>query len=349
MRNRIIEDDLSYIVNADLPWQELTGKTVLISGAAGFLISYVVHLLLFLNEKNDANIKIIGLVRDAERAREKYASVPQTENLLFISQDVCDEISIDEKIDYIIHAASYATPKVFRDNPVGTILPNVIGTKNLLELAVKNDVDGFLFFSTSGVYGHVADEDYPVPETCFGGLDPMELSSCYLESKRMGENMCVAWMHQYGVPIKIVRPAITYGPGLDLDGGRSFEDFIACIVRKQDITLYSDGRAIRNFCYIADATLGFFTVLLKGENGQAYNVATDHEISIKDLAQYLVDDVFPERNLKVISKFDTSKDYLRTQFSRTTVDISKIRALGWTLSFPIAPGFKKVVQSFEDH
>jgi len=347
MRNRIIEDDLKFISNADLPWDELMGKTVLISGAAGFLISYVVHLLLFLNENRNANIKIIGLVRNAERAYEKYNAV-SSENLTFVAQDVCDEISVSEKIDYIIHAASYATPKVFRDNPVGTILPNVIGTKNLLELAVKNNVDGFLFFSTSGVYGHVADEDYPVQETCFGALDSMELSSCYLESKRMGENMCVAWMHQYGVPIKIVRPAITYGPGLDLDGGRSFEDFISCIVRKQDIKLFSDGRAIRNFCYIADATLGFFTVLLKGENGQAYNVATDHEISIKDLAQYLVDDVFPDLGLKVIHEYDASRDYLRTQYSRTTVDINKAKALGWTLSFPITEGFKRVVQSFEE-
>jgi len=348
MRNRIIEDDLTFITNADLPWEDLTGKTILISGAAGFLISYVVHLLLYLNEKNNSNIKVIGLVRNAELAYEKYGYVSSSEHLKFISQDVCDEISIDEKIDYIIHAASYATPKVFRDNPVGTILPNVIGTKNLLELAVKNDVDGFLFFSTSGVYGHVADEDYPVQETCFGGLDCMALSSCYLESKRMGENMCVAWMHQYGVPIKIVRPAITYGPGLNLDGGRSFEDFVSCIVHKRDIQLYSDGCAIRNFCYIADATLGFFTVLLTGENGQAYNVATDHEISIKDLALHLVDDVFPERNLKVIMKYDSSKDYLRTEFSRTTVDISKMRDLGWTLSFPIDEGFKRVVHSFDN-
>jgi len=347
MRNRIIEDDLTFITNADLPWEDLTGKTILISGAAGFLISYVVHLLLYLNEKNNANIKIIGLVRNAELAYQKYDCASASQHLKFISQDVCDQISIDEKIDYIIHAASYATPKVFRDNPVGTILPNVIGTKNLLELAVKNDVDGFLFFSTSGVYGHVRDEDYPIQETCFGALDCMDLSSCYLESKRMGENMCVAWMHQYGVPIKIVRPAITYGPGLNLDGGRSFEDFVSCIVHKQDIQLYSDGSAIRNFCYIADATLGFFTVLLKGENGQAYNVATDHEISIKDLAQHLVDDVFPELGLKVIHEYDTSRDYLRTQYSRTTVDINKAKALGWTLSFPIAEGFKRVVQSCE--
>ncbi|OEJ69581.1 hypothetical protein BEN30_02505 [Magnetovibrio blakemorei] len=343
----MIADDLKYISEADLPWCDFAGKTVLISGAAGFLASYVVDLLLFLNENRNANIKIIGLVRNEARAYEKFSHAKDSENLIFITHDVCDEILIDEKIDYIIHAASYATPKIFQENPVGTILPNVIGTKNLLDLAVKHDVAGFLFFSTSGVYGYVCDEYYPVLEDCFGGLDPMELSSCYLESKRMGENMCVAWMHQYGVPIKIVRPAITYGPGVDLQGGRSFEDFVSCIVHRKDINLYSDGSAIRNFCYIADATLGFFTVLLKGESGEAYNVATDHEISIKDLANYLVKEVFPERRLKVIMAKDPSKNYLRMNFSRTTVDITKAKSLGWIISFPIAEGFKRVVQSCE--
>jgi len=347
MRSQIIEDDLKYIAGADLPWGDLSDKTVLISGGAGFLASYVVDLLLFLNEKNNANIKIIGLVRNETLAYEKFSHANGSDNLIFIAQDVCDKIGIDEKIDYIIHAASYATPKMFRENPVGTILPNVLGTKNLLDLAVKNAVAGFLFFSTSGVYGYVRDEDYPVHEDCFGGLDPMELSSCYLESKRMGENMCVAWMHQYGVPIKIVRPAITYGPGVDLQGGRSFEDFVSCIVHRKDIKLYSDGSAVRNFCYIADATLGFFTVLLKGENGEAYNVATDHEISIKNLANYLVKDVFPERGLNVIMVNDESKNYLRMNFLRTTVDITKAKSLGWIISFPIAEGFKRVVQSCE--
>jgi UDP-glucuronate decarboxylase len=150
------------------------------------------------------------------------------------------------------------------------------------------------------------------------------------------------------VPVKIVRPATTYGPGIKLDDGRSFADFISNIVNYQDIQIFSDGKALRNFCYLADATLGFFTVMLKGQTGEAYNVATDHEISIINLAKLLVEKVFPERNLKVVMKKDTSKDYLRVNYSRTAVDITKVKALGWTLNFPVEEGFKRAVESYRD-
>lgn len=347
MRNKIIESDLEFIAKADLPWHLLKNKTVLVSGAAGFLPSYMVDTLIFLNETIGLNIKIIGLVRDLSRAKKRFAYI-SSDLLQLVEQDICESFTINEKVDLVIHAASQATPKVFASDPVGTLLPNVIGTKNLLEIAETNKVENFLFFSTSGVYGYVNDDEYPIVENCFGRLNPTQLSSCYLESKRMGENMCIAWHKQYGVPVKIVRPAITYGPGVGLDDGRSFADFIACIVRGEDIRLYSDGKVLRNYCYIADAVLGFFSVLLKGENGQAYNVASDIDISVRQLAEYLVAEVFPEKKLKVTISTDYSKNFLRTNFARTTVDISKAKSLGWRLSFSIAEGFKRTVQSFEE-
>ena len=349
MRNSIINSDLKYITDENLAWESFKNKTIFVSGASGFLPAYMVETFLYLNETRQFNIKVIGLVRNLEKARARFSHYDGNKNLQLVSQDVCDEIRINEDIDYIIHAASHATPKFFRTDPVGTLLPNVIGTANLLNLAVEKHVECFLFFSTTGVYGYVDQSSYPIKEDCYGSLDPTNLASCYLESKRMGENMCIAWMHQYGVPVKIVRPAITYGPGLKFDDGRSFADFIANIVNYQDIELFSDGKVLRNFCYIADATLGFFIVMLKGKVGEAYNVATDHEISIIDLAKTLVEDVFPERNLKVVMKTDASKNYLRVNFPRTTVDITKLKALGWNLSFPIKEGFKRTVESYREN
>lgn len=349
MRNSIIESDLQYITNENLPWETLKNKTVLISGAAGFLPTYIVETLLYLNETKQLNIKVIGLVRNLKKARERFYYYSNDKNLQLISQDVCKKIKINKNIDYIIHAASKATPKIFQTDPVGTLSPNVIGTNNLLKLAAEKKVKNFLFFSTTGVYGYADQSCYPLKEDCFGSLNPTDIASCYIESKRMGENMCVAWMHQYGVPVKIVRPAITYGPGIDLNDGRSFADFISDIINNQDITLFSEGKVIRNFCYLADATLGFFIVILKGEVGQAYNVATDHEISIIDLAKTLVKRIFPERKLKVIIKADNSKKYLRMDFPRTTVDITKLKALGWKINFPIEEGFKRVVKSIEEN
>ncbi len=347
MRNSIIESDLKYITEANLPWELFRNKTILISGASGFLPSYMVESLLYLNETKQYSIKILGLVRNIEKARERFSHYKGNKNLIFISQDVCDKIKIDEDINYIIHAASQATPKVFSKDPVGTITPNVIGTSNLLNLAVEKKVEGFLFFSTSGVYGYVDEKSYPIKEDCFGYLNPTDLASCYVESKRMGENMCVAWMHQYGVPVKIIRPSITYGPGVRLDDGRSFADFISNIINYKDIEIFSDGKALRNFCYLADAILGFFTVILKGKAGEAYNIATDQEIGIIDLARLLVEKVFPERKLKVIMKKDASKNYLRMNFPRTAVDITKAKALGWKLNFPLEEGFKRTIRSLE--
>lgn len=347
MRNRIIESDLKYITEANLPWELFRNKTIFVSGAAGFLPAYMVETLLYLNETRQLNIKILGLVLNAEDAHKRFSHYKGNKNLIFIPQNVCDKIEIKENIDYIVHAASNATPKVYNENPVGTITPNVIGTSNLLNLAVEKKVECFVFFSTSGVHGHVDASSFPVKENCYGYLDPMDLASCYLESKKMGENMCVAWMHQYGVPVKIIRPATTYGPGVRLDDGRSFADFISNIINYHDIEIFSDGKALRNFCYLADAVIGFFTVMLKGKVGQAYNVATDQEISIVDLAKLLVEKVFPERKLKVVMKTDTSKNYLRVNFSRTAVDITKVKALGWKPSISTEEGFKRTVESYE--
>lgn len=348
MRTKIVEQDISYIVNADLPWHDLEHQTILISGASGFLASFLVDVFAYLNETKKLNIKIIALYRNKVKISSRFNYLSEKHQVTFIQHDVCQPLSIDRDIDIVIHTASYASPKIFDNNPVGTILPNTIGTKNLLDLAVEKKVKAFLFFSTSGVYGFHPPENYPLHENQFGELDPTLPSSCYLESKRMGENFCIAWYEQLGVPIKIVRPAITYGPGVDIEGGRSFEDFINCIIKHKDISLYSDGSAIRNYCYLADATLGFLIVLLKGKVGEAYNVSTDHEISIKELAEYLVDSVFPERNLSVNFYQKASKNYLRTQFSRTTVDITKVKELGWRLSYPIKEGFRRVILDLEE-
>lgn len=349
MKNKIIESDLKYITEENSVWEPFRNKTILVSGAAGFLPAYMVETFLYLNETKQFNIRVIGLVRNLERARERFSYYKTSKNLQLISQNVCEQFKINEDVDYIIHAASPATPKIFEADPVGTILPNVLGTANLLNLAREKQVECFLFFSSSGVHGYVDESAYPIKEDCYGYLNPTDLASCYLESKRMGENMCIAWMHQYGVPVKIVRPATTYGPGLKLDDGRSFADFISNIINYEDIEIFSDGQAIRNFCYLADATLGFFIVMLKGKVGQAYNVATDQEISIIDLVHLLVEKVFPERKLKVVMKTDASKNYLRMNFPRTTVDITKLKALGWKLGFSIEEGFKRTVESFEEN
>lgn len=346
MLNKIILEDLQYITNQALEWEQFKNKTVLISGASGFLASYMIETLLYLNEIKQLNIKVIGLVRNIEAANLKYKHHKFNMNFLLIKQDVCKEFRLGYKVDYIFHMASNATPKLFTSDPVGTILPNVVGTINLLNLAKENNIKTFLYFSTSGVYGNI-DRSIPLLENDFGGLDPIDVSSCYLESKKMGENICVSYMQQFNITIKIVRPSINYGPGVDLNDGRSYADFINSIVNKKDIILTSDGQTYRNFCYVADTILGFFIVLLKGNNGEAYNVATEEEIKIIDLANLLTQKLYPELNLKVI--IDKSfTNYLRKEFTRTAMNIDKIKKLGWNTNYNVEEGFKRTIDSYKE-
>jgi UDP-glucuronate decarboxylase len=346
MRNKIIKEDLDFITKTDLPWEQFMEKTVLISGASGFLPAYMVETFLYLNEIRGLNTRILGIVRDGENAQKRFSSYLQSPHFELIIQDICEPVQIKEGVDYIIHAASQASPKYFYSDPVGTIKPNVLGTYNLLKLASEKKICSFLYFSTTGVYGNVPPDSYPLKEDYYGYVDPLNIASSYIESKKMGENLCIAWMHQYGIKTKIVRPAITYGPGVRLDDGRSFADFINNILKKENIELFSEGKVYRNYCYLADATLGFFTVLLRGQSGEAYNIANPKEIAVIELAKLLTEQVFPELNLKVVLKADQSKSYLRMNFPRTAVDISKAESLGWKISFGLIDGFKRTVNSF---
>jgi UDP-glucuronate decarboxylase len=346
MKSNIIIEDMNFILQSKLPWQRFKGKSILVSGGNGFLASYIIYVLLYLNEKRDYKIKIFALVRNEKSAVEKYCFMLQRKEIQLIVQDVCEPIKIEERFDFVFHAASQASPKYYKIDPVGTLKANVLGTYNLLELAKKSQSEGFIYFSSGDVYGEVSCEKIPTRETDYGILDPLVLRSCYGESKRMGENMCVAWFRQYHVPAIVVRFSHTYGPSMRLDDGRVFADFVKNVVRYQDIEMKSDGLATRSFCYVADAILGVFTALFFGDAGEAYNIGTKQETSIKDLANLLIQ-LFPERKLAVICKPRGENDnyYISSQ-QRGCLEVSKLEALGWSPYFSLEAGFKRTVLSF---
>ena len=328
-RNYVLEQDLEFIINSPLNWNKIEGKTVLITGANGFLASYIVETLLFLNERKfSVPAKIIGLVRNIDKAKDRFRFYAEREDLELIRSDVNEPFEYTTPINFIVHAASQASPKYYGVDPVGTLLPNTIGTNNLLRLALKNPIESFLFFSSGEIYGEVDTKQIPTKENDYGFINPVIVRSCYGESKRMGETMCVSYHHQFNVPIKILRPFHTYGPGMLLNDGRVFADFVSDIVNEKNIIMKSEGNAIRSFCYVSDAIIGFFCVLLSGENGEAYNVGNPYgEISIKKLADTLVS-LFPEKKLKVV-EVKRSDNYLKSPIIRTCPDITKIQKLGW--------------------
>ena len=343
--NKIVDTDIKSILRADLPWQRFNESTVLITGANGFLPAYMVETLLQLNQ-GDISVKVIALVRNKEKAEKRFNRWLTSPALSFLVQDVCNAINCKEKIDYVIHAASQASPSYYGSDPVGTARPNVIGTDLLLRLALKNRSKGFLFFSSSEVYGGVP--TVPTSENDYGSVDPVAARACYAESKRMGETLCSAYFRQYNLPVSIVRPYHTYGPGMQLDDGRVFTDFVSDIVRQRNIVLNSDGQATRSFCYLSDAVEAFFRVLLMGEPGESYNVGNpDCEISIRDLARLLVD-LFPEKELVLEAKTEMLPDYVPSLVSRSCPDIQKIEKLGWSPCIELNEGFRRTVDSYSD-
>ncbi len=346
-RHPIIDEDLKTITSCPLPWDKLFGKSVLITGANGLVPSYVLETLLYLNETANAGIHTVALVRNRERAMLRLGHLVGRPDVTFLVQDVRDIYRGPKSIDFVIHAAGQASPKFYGTDPVGTFAANVIGTWRMLELANEAKSETFLFLSSGEVYGRVQNPSVPIPETLFGELDPFKVRSCYAEGKRAGETLCACWHFQYGVPTKIVRLSHTYGPRMDLDDGRVFADFVADLVARRDIVLKSNGSAKRPFCYLADSTSGIFTVLLRGSAGEAYNLGSDSDISILELAERLCN-MFPEYGCKVVrSERNAGDPYIPSSTSAGHFDLSKIRSLGWQLITGIDEGFRRTVESYK--
>lgn len=341
---RIIQEDTQRVLAADLPWAELDGARIVVTGAAGFLASGLVRALLALHPAGLVRqpLQVVALVRHYERSRQRLADVADDPQLEWLRWDL-SQFAIPDlgRPDFILHAASQASPKFFIRDPMGTLLPNALGTAALLQASATARC--FLFVSSSEVYGSVP-STAAVDERAFGTLDPASLRACYAESKRLGEAMCVAWQAQHGLKTVIVRPFHTYGPGLEADDGRVFSDFAFAIARGQPIVMTSDGSARRAFCYSSDATSGLLTVLLKGDPAQAYNLANPQaEMSVLELADCLVTH-FAHLGAR-LERQPPPEGYSPSPFNRLVPNIEKLQALGWTPQVKIIEGFERFIEA----
>ncbi|MCP4648791.1 MAG: NAD-dependent epimerase/dehydratase family protein [PVC group bacterium] len=315
----IVEEDIKKVLSENLPWNRLRNKTIAVSGSRGFIASWIVKLLESIQEEYNITIWHIN--------KPEY----DINRSLF-------SIGVPKRVDYIFHAASYASPLKFKENPVDVILPNTIGTHNLLKLADAKEAE-FVYFSTSGVYGWHDFDDYPLSEKQFGRLDCSEVKNCYLESKRLGEQLCVSHSYQYDIEIKILRLGICYGPGLSLDDGRVMNTFIKKILDKKELPVYNE-HVYRSFMYITDVLSAIFTILFHGENSP-YNVSADKEISILQLAQ-LFSSMYPNSKLSYLKRTDR----LSVDFNRTWMNTGKLKNLGWEQRVSLEDGIERTVESY---
>jgi len=346
LKNRIIGEDVESIIREDLDWDSLRGSTVLVTGASGMIPSYVVYTLLGLNDTMHLGIKVVALVRNREKAETVFGDILSRSDINLIVQDVTEPLSINGPIDYIFHGASAARPKEHKAAPTATIKANVIGTAQLLDLAVSKSSKAFVLMSSSEVYGKVDSSVSSISETDFGYLDCLNPRSCYSEGKRAAETLCSSYNAQYGIRCCIPRFAHIYGPGLGLDDGRVQADFAANVYRGENIVMKSDGSSKRAYTYISDAVCGMFYILLKGSE-MAYNVAdSDNVISIRQLAEAFISSV-PEKSLKLIIDIPEDQAGMFNPAGFIGLDNSKLKALGWNPKVDISEGTRRMVRHYE--
>lgn len=341
--NNILYEDLMNILNDKfIDWDKLNDRTVLISGATGFIGSMLVKTFAQYNHKCNGTIKIIAYVRDEEKANEIYNQNMLSNGIELLVGDIMEKCEYEGQIDYIFHCASVTSSKKMVDFPASTILTSFIGTKNMLDLAVKKNVNDFIFISSMEVYGQTNDEEKMIYENDLGYIDILNERSSYSEGKRAAECLCSCYKKQYNVPIKIVRLAQTFGAGISFEDNRIFAQFAKSIKMNRDIILHTKGNSIGNYCYISDAIRGILYILLFGKNGDVYNVVNEKTtMKIKEMADLVIKN-FGNSNTKLVfdipekNKFGYNVDVTMHLSSR------KLNEIGWQPNYSLTEMYQRL-------
>lgn len=340
--------DIKTVTDSDINWPCLENKTVFITGGNGFIAFYLVCAMLIRNDIHSSNIKVIALVRNMDKAAKKYRKLLSRKDLQLVCGDVCKPFNC-ERADYVIHAASQASAYYFENDPVGTIDANLSGTANVLEYAKKSKTKSTLIVSSLKVYGTVFNGKSSISEGDLGYLDIDSYKNCYAQGKRAAETLGCCYAKQYGMNIKIARPAYIYGSA-GLDDDRVWAQFIANVVKNQDIMLKSNGAALRSFCYVTDTAAALLKILLDGKSCVPYNIANPNsDVTIRGFAKAAVE-AFPERSLSLsFENPDDEKEPVPSPMSPTPeiLDGTRLNNLGWTAKVDLTEGIKRSVRLTE--
>ena len=342
--NNIIKNDCIEIYNEYIrDLKKLSGKKILITGGSGFLLSYLVYLLIYFNEKNKKKIDIHVL----DYNTKKFKDFSHSKNLTLIDADITEKKTFNTNYHYIIHGASIASPVFYKKKPLETISANVNGLINILD-SNKNSktLKSMIFMSSSEIYGDPDKKNIPTKENYRGNVSCLGPRACYDEWKRLGETISAIFNDKFKVPIKIVRPFNVYGPGQNLKDKRIFPDLMNNIKKNKDIVLFSDGTPTRSFCYISDQIRGILEVLIRGKNGEPYNIGNTREISIKNLAELAVK--ISEKKLDVKLKLNSDKTFNTDSPKRRCPSLNKIYTLNkWKPKIKLEIGLLRTINYYK--
>lgn len=342
-RMSFYEQQLEQMIEQALPWEQLAFRTIMISGATGMVGKCLIDVIMLRNENYQEQIHVIALSRSRERAKKRLSTYWENPLFTYIPCDVNEKIPECGNVDYVIHAASNTHPVQYATDSIGTILSNVIGTKNLLDYAVSHGIKRFCFLSSVEIYGENRRDVEKFDEAYLGYLDCNTLRAGYPESKRLGETLCNAYRQTYGLDFVIPRLSRIYGPTMLPSDTKAISQFIKKAAAKEDIVLKSEGNQKYSYTFVTDAVSGVLYTLLCGESSQAYNIADkESNITLKELAEYLAE----AAGVKVVFELPDEKE--KSGYSTATkamLDAGKLEEIGWSPRVHMKEGLRCTVES----
>ena len=345
--DKYLQEDLESIAGSSIPVDEMKNSTILITGATGLVGTQIVRALACCNRIRNTNIKILALVRNTEKAERIYGNLLNRSDIELVKGDITEKLKIYSEVDYIIHCASITTSKVMVSQPVETLLISIEGTKNLLELAKEKKVKSFVYVSSMEMYGKIEGLSHSVTESDLGYIDPLNVRSNYPESKRVCENMCIAYYSEYDVPVKIARLAQTFGAGILQGENRVFAQFARCVIYNKDIILHTLGESEGNYCYTRDTVKALITLLIKGANGEAYNISNEAtHTTIADMAN-MVSKKIADGKIDVVFDIPKSNVFGYATDTKMKLDSSKMRKLGWKPEVELEEAYERLIGSIK--
>lgn len=345
--NSIYREDIKYVASLELPWEKLSKKSILITGASGLIGSFLIDVLM---EKNlhGLNCKVYALGRNLDKAKNRFERYWASHLFEFVSHDINEPLELDnaDRVDFVVHLASNTHPVAYATDPIGTVTANIIGTNNLLKFAVKHHAERFAFASSNEIYGENRGDVEFFDETYCGYIDSNTLRAGYPESKRCGEALCQAYKKQANLDVVIPRFTRSYGPTMLKTDTKAISQFIKKAVEGENIVLKSAGTQYYSYTYVADAVAGFLTVLLNGKSGEAYNIADEaSDIMLKDLAKIIAD--FAGKEV-VFELPDETEKAGYSKATKARLDGSKLKKLGWNAKYDIKQGLVRTLKMMKE-
>lgn len=347
--NKIFNDSKSIAENLIRLNYKFKNKKILITGSHGFIgINFLLYFIYLNNVILNKNSCKIYCIDNFKKKPEAWINktINEDKNIRLINKDITKLKNFPE-VDYVIHAASIASPSFYRKYPLDTIDANVNGLRNILEFYKNKKTTKILYLSSSEVYGDPPANKIPTEESYYGNVSSIGPRACYDESKRLGETLCYIFSKNFKMKIVIVRPFNNYGPGMNLKDKRVFPDFMKNVLNKKNIKIYSSGSDKRTYCYISDAINGYIRALLLGKSGQAYNIGNDKpEISVKNLAKSIIKNTNSKVKIDLIKSKDS--DYLTDNPKRRCPNLSKSKKnLNFSPKITLSSGIKKTFQFYK--